>query len=77
MHIQFLQVGNGVMNSDTDFIGTFYYAWSHALISDQLYQQVIGNCNASKFDVALCDELEYKVYAEISMFTVSILPYRG
>eukprot|EP00253_Pinus_taeda_P028270 PITA_28270 len=60
-----IMVGNGVMNSDTDFIGTFQYAWNHALISDQLYEQLIGSCNASKFDVALCNELEEKAYAEM------------
>jgi serine carboxypeptidase-like clade 2 len=63
-------VGNGVMNSDTDFIGTFQYAWSHALISDELYEQVIGNCTSSKFDAGLCNDLENLVYN--AMGTINI-----
>eukprot|EP00253_Pinus_taeda_P006517 PITA_06517 len=60
-----IMVGNGVMNSDTDVIGTFEYAWSHALISDQLYKQVTKECTGSKFefDGATCYGLESQVYA--------------
>lgn len=60
-----MQVGNGVMNSETDFIGTFQYPWTHALISDQLYQQVIGSCTDSNFDAELCNNLENQVYSEM------------
>jgi serine carboxypeptidase-like clade 2 len=60
-----IMVGNGVMNSDTDFIGTFQYAWSHALISDQLYEQVTGSCIGSKFDIDLCNDLEVLAYNEM------------
>lgn len=58
-------VGNGVMNSETDFIGTFQYAWNHALISDQLYERVIGSCNVSKLNVDFCNDLEDKIYNEM------------
>lgn len=60
-----IMVGNGLMNDDTDFIGTFQYAWSHALISDELYQQAILNCSASNFSVGQCNFLEDLVYAEM------------
>jgi serine carboxypeptidase-like clade 2 len=58
-------VGNGLMNSDTDFIGTLQYAWSHALKSDQLYEHVTVSCIGSKFDIDLCNDLEVLAYNEM------------
>jgi len=60
-----IMVGNGLINSETDYIGTFQYVWSHALISDQLYEQVISTCNGSKFNIGVCNNLEDQVYGEM------------
>jgi len=60
-----IMVGNGVMNSDTDFLGTYQYARSHALISSQAYEQVVSNCTNSKFDETECQILENQVYREM------------
>jgi len=60
-----IMVGNGLMNSDTDFLGTYQYARSHALISTQTYEQVISNCTNSKFDETECQLLENQVYNEM------------
>jgi serine carboxypeptidase-like clade 2 len=49
-----IMVGNGIMNSDTDTIGQFTYPWTHALISDQIYEGLMGNCTASNVDLNLC-----------------------
>jgi len=34
------------------------------LISDQLYEQVIKDCTSSKFDAAVCNDLENRASAE-------------
>lgn len=36
MQIEFVLVGNGIMNSETDNIGQFTYPWTHALIATQI-----------------------------------------
>eukprot|EP00253_Pinus_taeda_P019778 PITA_19778 len=65
-----IMVGNGLMNSDTDFLGTFQYARSHALISSQTYEQVISNCTNSKFNETVCQQLEDQVYNEMGHINI-------
>jgi len=60
-----IMVGNGVMNRDTDFVGTYQYARSHALISSEIYEEVMNNCTNSKFDELICGILENQVYIEM------------
>ncbi|XP_068661921.1 serine carboxypeptidase-like 35 [Aristolochia californica] len=46
-HINFkgFMIGNAVINDATDQIGMIEYAWSHAIISDQLYHHISKECN--------------------------------
>jgi len=60
-----IMVGNGLMNSETDFLGTFQYARSHALISSETYEQAISSCNNTKFDASVCSNLEIQMYNEM------------
>jgi hypothetical protein len=59
------------MNSATDFIGTFRYPWTRALISDESYNQLIGKCTKSNFDVPLCNSLESQVYSEMGDININ------
>lgn len=43
-----LQIGNAVLNDATDQLGMVEYAWSHAIISDELYSTVRNECNSFK-----------------------------
>ncbi|XP_077247118.1 serine carboxypeptidase-like 35 [Tasmannia lanceolata] len=38
-------IGNAVINDETDQMGMIEYAWSHAIISDQLYHSINKECN--------------------------------
>ncbi|KAF9624052.1 hypothetical protein IFM89_007750 [Coptis chinensis] len=38
-------IGNAVINEDTDQTGFVEYAWSHAIISDQLYHTILKECD--------------------------------
>ncbi|KAF3959826.1 hypothetical protein CMV_015396 [Castanea mollissima] len=38
-------IGNAVINDATDLSGMFEYAWSHAIISDKLYNDIVKECN--------------------------------
>ncbi|XP_026662499.2 serine carboxypeptidase-like 35 isoform X1 [Phoenix dactylifera] len=43
-----LMIGNAVLNDATDQLGMVEYAWSHAIISDELYAAVLKECNSFK-----------------------------
>lgn len=40
-----MQVGNAVTDNYYDNLGTVNYWWSHAMISDQTYHQLINTCD--------------------------------
>uniref|UniRef100_A0A0A9FQ71 Uncharacterized protein n=1 Tax=Arundo donax TaxID=35708 RepID=A0A0A9FQ71_ARUDO len=41
-------IGNAVLNDATDQLGMVEYAWSHAIISDELYSAVRRECDSFK-----------------------------
>ncbi|KAL5721516.1 hypothetical protein ACHQM5_005154 [Ranunculus cassubicifolius] len=43
-------IGNAVLNDDTDELGIFEFAWSHAIISDQIYHSITSNCDFRKYN---------------------------
>ncbi|KAF4346706.1 hypothetical protein F8388_024249 [Cannabis sativa] len=45
INLKGFMIGNAVINDETDSNGIFDYAWSHAIISDQLHQSIIKDCN--------------------------------
>nr|DAD32672.1 TPA_asm: hypothetical protein HUJ06_011523 [Nelumbo nucifera] len=40
-----LMIGNAVINDGTDQVGFVEYAWSHAIISDELYHTILKECD--------------------------------
>lgn len=40
-----MQVGNAVTDNYYDNLGTVTYWWSHAMISDQTYRQLMSTCD--------------------------------
>lgn len=40
INLKGFMIGNAVINDETDLLGIVDYAWSHAIISDQLYHKV-------------------------------------
>ncbi|XP_047334836.1 serine carboxypeptidase-like 25 [Impatiens glandulifera] len=47
IHLKGIMIGNGVMDNYYDNIGTVNYWWSHAMISDQTFHQLINTCHFS------------------------------
>ncbi|XP_062090059.1 serine carboxypeptidase-like 35 [Humulus lupulus] len=76
INLKGFMIGNAVINDETDVNGIFDYAWSHAIISDQLHQSIMKECNSKKEDnqtVAKCaihirDFLE--AYADIDIYSI-------
>lgn len=42
-----MQIGNALMDDETDQTGMIDYAWDHAVISDGLYHDIKATCNFS------------------------------
>lgn len=38
------QIGNAVINEETDMAGLVDYAWSHAIVSDEIHSNIHGMC---------------------------------
>jgi len=66
-------VGNGLLNAPTDYVGTFTYPWTHAIISDESYERLVGNCTKANYDASLCDSLESEMYAEMGDININNL----
>ncbi|BAF15273.1 Os04g0525700, partial [Oryza sativa Japonica Group] len=48
INIKGFMIGNAVLNDATDQMGMVEYAWSHAIISDELYSAVRRECDSFK-----------------------------
>ncbi|PON77719.1 Serine carboxypeptidase-like [Parasponia andersonii] len=76
INLKGFMIGNAVINDETDSNGIFEYAWSHAIISDQLYNNIVKECDSKNEDnqtIANCaihvrDFLE--AYSEIDIYSI-------
>ncbi|XP_072985736.1 serine carboxypeptidase-like 35 [Typha latifolia] len=48
INLKGFMIGNAVLNDETDQLGMVEYAWSHAIISDELYSAVRKECDSFK-----------------------------
>lgn len=73
INLKGFMVGNGVMDDYYDNVGGVQYWWSHALISDTTYNNIMNNCNFKQetISTACNDYLNYAAYNE----TGNIDPY--
>ncbi|XP_074360807.1 serine carboxypeptidase 1-like [Apium graveolens] len=47
INLKGIAIGNAYIDEETQFKGTIDYYWSHALLSDEVYEGIILNCNFS------------------------------
>lgn len=70
------QIGNAVINDETDSHGIFEYAWSHAIISDQLYNNIVKECDSKNQDNQTIASCAIRVrdfllaYSEIDIYSI-------
>lgn len=70
------QIGNAVINDPTDTKGLIDYAWSHAIISDQLHDSIFKECDFSSSNTTvtlLCSSLfrDFLVaYSDIDIYSI-------
>ncbi|KAF7002670.1 hypothetical protein CFC21_018117 [Triticum aestivum] len=48
INLKGFMIGNAVLNDETDQLGMVEYAWSHAIISDELHSAVTRECDSFK-----------------------------
>lgn len=70
----FVQIGNAVLDDDTDQRGMIDYAWYHAVISDTLYHEISTRCDFSKANLTKdCNQAldkYFEVYDIIDMYSL-------
>lgn len=55
-----MQVGNAVTDNYYDNLGTVTYWWSHAMISDKTYKQLVNTCDFKRHKESNeCESLYY------------------
>ncbi|KAJ8751067.1 hypothetical protein K2173_016248 [Erythroxylum novogranatense] len=60
INIKGLLVGNGVTDNYYDSIGTVTYWWTHSMISDKTYREILKNCNFKEEKATQkCDDTVY------------------
>ncbi|CAN4092757.1 unnamed protein product [Withania somnifera] len=47
IHLKGISIGNAYVDFESNMKGTTEYYWSHALISDELYNKIVSTCNFS------------------------------
>ncbi|EXB55177.1 Serine carboxypeptidase-like 35 [Morus notabilis] len=76
INLKGFMIGNAVINEETDSNGIFEYAWSHAIISDKLYNSIVKECDSKNVDkqaeancaIHVRDFLE--AYSEIDIYSI-------
>ncbi|KAF3451011.1 hypothetical protein FNV43_RR07100 [Rhamnella rubrinervis] len=74
VNLKGFMIGNAVINDQTDSSGMFDYAWSHAIISDQLYNNIIKECSfGDENQTVLCENHIkgfLRAYSEIDIYSI-------
>ncbi|KAG0490201.1 hypothetical protein HPP92_007064 [Vanilla planifolia] len=74
INLKGFMIGNAVMDDETDQKGMVTYAWDHAVISDQVYDDINNNCNFSLENTSkpctVALQEYYKVYNIIDMYSL-------
>ncbi|KAL5993430.1 Serine carboxypeptidase-like 35 [Asimina triloba] len=69
-----IMIGNAAINDATDEMGMVEYAWSHAIISDQVYSSINRECNfKTDNQTSLCDSALRgfsQAYADIDIYSI-------
>lgn len=74
INLQGFMIGNAVVNDVTDQTGMIDYAWSHAVISDQLYRSINKECNFKTDNQTSLCSLAVKsfllAYSDIDIYSI-------
>lgn len=90
INLQGLATGNGIIDDETMNSGTYDFYWTHALISDEVHDGIVKNCNFSTETTSeACDKYikqagsslgniyGYDIYAPLCNSNATSLPVCG
>ncbi|XP_071911058.1 serine carboxypeptidase 1-like isoform X1 [Coffea arabica] len=63
INLKGVAIGNGYYDIEAQNSGTYDYYWTHALISDEIHQGIVSNCNFSSADPPSNACQTYKIQA--------------
>lgn len=64
-------IGNAAINDRTDYQGFIEYAWSHAIISDQLYEDILKDCKSNATRKCATHMTEFlRAYSDINIYSI-------
>lgn len=64
------QIGNAYIDYETEYKGMYDYAWTHALISDEIHEGILSNCNFVSGSTITEACLEYTEQADELLNTI-------
>ncbi|XP_042501941.1 serine carboxypeptidase-like 35 [Macadamia integrifolia] len=74
INLKGFMIGNAVINDETDQLGFIEYAWSHTIISDQLYHNILKECDfKSNTATSLCNAYIrsfLQAYSDIDIYSI-------
>uniref|UniRef100_M4CYN6 Carboxypeptidase n=1 Tax=Brassica campestris TaxID=3711 RepID=M4CYN6_BRACM len=72
INLKGIMIGNPVINEATDAAGIVDYAWSHALISDEVHKLIHDSCRFGDKLTAQCNKsfTAFTAYAAINIYSI-------
>ncbi|XP_076896356.1 serine carboxypeptidase 1-like [Bidens hawaiensis] len=70
INLKGIAIGNAYVDYETRYTGMFDYFWTHSLISDEIHEGIISNCNFSEGATVTdaCLDYQYQTRAALSNF---------
>ena len=69
----YFQMGNSIVDTETQSKGLYDFLWSHSLISDEIYHGLVSNCTCNKYAEqavkAMGNINRYNIYAPVCSST--------
>ena len=65
VYADIFQLGNAYVDDETENTGMFDYFWTHAIISDEIHDGIISNCNFTEAGTITqaCAKYQSQAYA--------------
>ncbi|MFS7920569.1 putative carboxypeptidase D [Helianthus anomalus] len=68
INLKKVALGNAYLDSETDNVGTYEFFWTHAIISDEIHEGIVSNCNFSEGGIITdaCNDYQNRALAAMS-----------
>ncbi|KAJ0801324.1 putative carboxypeptidase D [Helianthus annuus] len=70
INLKGIALGNAYVDEETEMTGMFDYLWTHAIISDEIHEGIISNCNFSEGATITDACIDYQNQAYVTMSNI-------